>query len=1013
MRSASSIVLVGFALLVAACAPSVPEGRYACDPGAGLFCPDGMFCRADGRCWRSPDDGGVEDGDGADDVLEDGELDGEVEGEGDGSDGEAGCDPALCDDDNACNGTEFCTIDGLCVPARPPDEGTECTTARGVAGRCFLERCRPDTCGDCDVDGGEDCDDCNAVGDDGCEPDCLFTCVVVGDCVNGEVCDGAEECLSHNCVPGAPAVDGTPCGVEQVCIGGVCGGGACGDGIAQPARGEECDDGNDLDGDGCDRDCAWSCEGDAECDDLALCDGLETCETAGHVCEHGAPAADGTPCLDGAGAAGLCRAGLCADPDCGNAVTDAGEQCDDGNVVPADGCEADCTWSCETDPDCADTRICNGAETCGAAHTCAAGTPPPAGTACDRDENPDTRDICVAGLCAASACGDGVPDAVRGEQCDDGNFVAADGCENDCSWSCEAAADCDDGDACNGAETCGATSHACGAGTPLPDGTSCTTAGGVPGACRSATCTRTGCGNGVVDAGEECDDGNVVPGDGCENDCLYSCHVAADCRELPDNPCTSDTCSANTNGQHCVHAPNTLPCNDGDPCTSVDACNGEGACAGVLIDADGDTYGPGAACGGDCNDASAAVHPGATELCNATDDDCNGVRDDGSGMTCVRAATRSCTATGPTGPCVGTETCSDLCTWGGTCVVGAAEVCNGADDDCDGELDEGFPCILGSSSACVTACAVGGTRACGPGCVLGACTGTEVPCNDCDDDADGVVDEGSWCPVTVPATVDLFAVAGSAPDDVWIVGDAGTILHWDGAVGSSTTSGTRALRGVWASSVSAAWAVGDAATILRWDGSAWTAESPGGATANFFGVWGSSADDVWAAGGAGTLVHRTGGVWAVVASGTTRELHGCWGSSSSNVFAAGFHGTVRRWEGASWVASATGSNDDLYGVAGSSAGDAWVVGDGGLILRWNGTRWTAAASGTAALLRGVWAATAGAAWAVGGSGEILAWDGSVWAPDAGGGSAALHAVWGNASDLWIAGSGGTVLRRRR
>ncbi|MBI5487551.1 MAG: DUF4215 domain-containing protein [Deltaproteobacteria bacterium] len=1014
MPSASSFAFATLALLVVACAPSVPEGRYACDPAAGLFCPDGMFCRTDGRCWRSPDDGGGEGGEGEDDVLEDGDLDGETETTDDGTDGEAGCEPAACDDGRVCNGAEGCTIDGVCGPGRPPDEGTACTTEVGVAGHCFIERCRPDTCGDCHVDEGEDCDDCNAVGGDGCEPDCLFTCELSAECQDPEICNGSEVCDTHDCVPGTPAIDGIPCGAEQVCIGGVCGGGACGDGIPQLARGEECDDGNDLDGDGCDGDCTWSCGIDTDCDDLFLCDGVETCDTTGHVCEPGAPAADGTPCLDVAGADGLCRAGLCAGPDCGNAATDAGEQCDDGNLVPADGCEADCTWSCEADPDCADTRVCNGAETCTLpAHTCAAGTAPSPGTSCDRDANPDTRDVCIAGLCSASVCGDRFADAVLGESCDDGNFIPADGCENDCTWSCEAPADCDDGDACNGAETCGATSHACGAGTPQPDGTPCTTAGGVSGACRSRICTRTGCGNGVVDTGEECDDGNLVPGDGCESDCLFSCHLAADCGEVPDNPCTSDTCSANANGQHCVHAPNTLPCNDGDPCTSPDRCDGEGACAGALIDADGDTYGPGAACGGDCNDGDDAIHPGAAELCNAADDDCNGTKDDGSGMTCVRASTRSCTASGPSGPCVGTETCSDVCTWSGACIVGASEVCNGADDDCDGVLDEGFPCILGSSSACVTTCAVSGSRSCGPGCALTPCAGTEVPCNGCDDDADGVVDEGSWCPVAVSATADLYAVGGSAPDDVWIVGDAGTILHWDGAAWTSTTSGTRALRGVWAAGASDAWAVGDAATIFSWDGSGWSAESAGGAVANLFGVWGSSTDDIWAVGRGGAVLHRTAGAWATVPSGSTRDLRGVWGSSASDVFAVGFHGVARRWEGSTWAASATGSNDDLYAVTGSGASDAWAVGLDGTVLRWNGTRWTASSSGSTALLRGVWAATAGAAWTVGGSGVILVWDGSVWAPDPGGGSSAVNAVWGNSSDVWIAGAAGTVLRRRR
>src|SRR5688572_28294179 len=55
------------------------------------------------------------------------------------------------------------------------------------------------------------------------------------------------------------------------------------------------------------------------------------------------------------------------------------------------------------------------------------------------------------------------------EECDDGNSVIGDGCENDCSFTCVAGtvigdAKCDDRDSCNGAETCSAA-HTCDPGT--------------------------------------------------------------------------------------------------------------------------------------------------------------------------------------------------------------------------------------------------------------------------------------------------------------------------------------------------------------------------------------------------------------------------------------------------------------------------------------------------------------------------------------------------------------------
>lgn len=60
--------------------------------------------------------------------------------------------------------------------------------------------------------------------------------------------------------------------------------------------------------------------------------------------------------------------------------------------------------------------------------------------------------ICLRGECVPSRCGDGFVD--EGEECDDGNSIVRDGCENDCTTSCRDDSDCDDGNICNGIERC-------------------------------------------------------------------------------------------------------------------------------------------------------------------------------------------------------------------------------------------------------------------------------------------------------------------------------------------------------------------------------------------------------------------------------------------------------------------------------------------------------------------------------------------------------------------------------
>ncbi|HVY45395.1 MAG TPA: DUF4215 domain-containing protein [Minicystis sp.] len=168
----------------------------------------------------------------------------------------------------------------------------------------------------------------------------------------------------------------------------------CGDGIIQP--GEQCDDGNDVSGDGCSADCkhveqdyacptpGQACVSTVHCGD-GIVSGQETCDDgntqAGDGCSSDCqleagwqcPSAD-HPCIAAA---------------CGDGIVAGGEGCDDGNTMDGDGCSAACTreagWAC-----------------------------PPGG-----------------GACHQTVCGDGVAEGDEG--CDDGNQVVGDGCSPDCT----------------------------------------------------------------------------------------------------------------------------------------------------------------------------------------------------------------------------------------------------------------------------------------------------------------------------------------------------------------------------------------------------------------------------------------------------------------------------------------------------------------------------------------------------------------------------------------------------
>jgi cysteine-rich repeat protein len=237
-------------------------------------------------------------------------------------------------------------------------------------------------------------------------------------------------------------------------------GDACGNGVVD--EGEACDDGNDVTGDGCESDCALTCTADVDCETGDLCNPSRC--GSDNTCLAPTVAPDGTTCdadMD-AGTYDLCRGGVCALSVCGDGVvdSDSGEDCDDANDVADDGCESDCTFSCVEHEECDTGSPCS-SSFCGVSNACTIPAPV-SGDLCDSDGDPDTRDVCVAGTCQFSVCGDGVADTGGGEICDDGDDISGNGCESDCTWSCTSHADCDDGDPCNGEERCNLTTHACG-----------------------------------------------------------------------------------------------------------------------------------------------------------------------------------------------------------------------------------------------------------------------------------------------------------------------------------------------------------------------------------------------------------------------------------------------------------------------------------------------------------------------------------------------------------------------
>jgi len=330
-----------------------------------------------------------------------------------------------------------------------------------------------------------------------------------------------------------------------------------------------------------------------------------------------------------------------------------------------------------------------------------------------------------------------------------------DACATDCSLQeCEPGVrECATG---TSIRECRADNNGCGAWSPSMDCGGTCTAGRCDGCVdndddqRGANCAF----------GPDCDDadGTIFANapelcDDKDNDCDNQTDEGNVCEaDCSNSPCLINDveCVDSARVRQCVD--NGFGCGEWGPATACGSSCANGQCANC-VDNDGDQHGVGCALGPDCNDGDDTIYNGAAERCDSKDNDCDNQIDEdfadlsntcSSGIgACRRDGTRVCSAGGTTTVC--------------NALAGASstELCgDNIDNDCDNQTDEGFDALGQSCTDGVGDCMATGRFVCSTdrrqlACNATASNPTTEVCDGRDNNCNNQVDEGGICDICV------------------------------------------------------------------------------------------------------------------------------------------------------------------------------------------------------------------------------------------------------------------------
>ena len=219
------------------------------------------------------------------------------------------------------------------------------------------------------------------------------------------------------------------------------------------------------------------------------------------------------------------------------------------------------------------------------------------------------------------------------------------------------------------------------------------------------------------------------------------------------------------------------------------------------------------------------------------------------------------------------------------------------------------------------------------------------------------------------------------------------------------------LRGVFVESEWSAWAVGDAGTVLRWDGERWMPQAVATRLGPLNAIWGDPADGLWI-GGARCIINRHPACGSIPYQSDV-EVRAIWGRGPDDLWLLCADRLAMHWdgEGCHRIPLPGDPDEEWSAVAGTPGGSTFIVGVSGFMLHHDGRRWEELPTDTTDLITGA-VCTDAALYVTTDRGQVRQWNGRSWSTVAFSAFGALRSICVVDGVVWACGDRGVVIQHR-